>query len=184
MVTGKYVEKGSRFIAYAKHVLTEKEAIEFVEVIRKEHHKARHLCYAYTVGTLNEKYRVNDDGEPTYTAGQPILNQIRKNGLNYIVVAVVRYFGGVLLGKGGLIQAYSTSTSAALETAQIVEKPELINRIISFHISHYTTIIDLVKKNRLIIVTEDFEGEICKLEYLTEPELAEKIELLFQKYCI
>lgn len=182
--TGKYIEKGSRFIAYAIHVVTEKEALEFIEGIRKEHHKARHVCYAYTIGTKQEKYRVNDDGEQSNTAGQPILSQIRKHDLKYIVVAVVRYFGGVLLGKGGLIQAYGKATSAALEVAEILEKHEMISRHMSFYISHYVSVIDLIKKNKLIIVSENFDEEICKLDYLTEPESAEKMELLLQKYCI
>jgi uncharacterized YigZ family protein len=168
--TGKYVEKGSRFIAYTLHVLTEKEALDFIEGIKKEHHKARHVCYAYTIGTLHPKERVNDDGEPAHTAGQPIMNQIRKYGLNYITIAVVRYFGGVLLGKGGLIHAYGTAVSEAIQASQIIEKNELVTSVARFHISHYTVVMELIKKNKLILVSENYEGEFCTIEYLCEPE--------------
>lgn len=182
--SGKYVEKGSRFLAFAVHVNSEKEVIDFLESIRKEHHKARHVCYAYTIGTTQEKYRINDDGEPSNTAGQPILNQIRKYGLKYIAVAVVRYFGGVLLGKGGLIHAYGIATSLAIEAGQIIEKTEMLSSQIKFHISHYVSVKDLIKKNKLLINFEHFDEEICNIEYLTEPESLEEIERLFLKYCI
>ena len=181
-VSGKYIEKGSRFIAYAKHVLNEKEALEFIESVRKEHHKARHVCYAYTVGTMNEKHRVNDDGEPSNTAGQPILSQIRKNDLKYIVVSVVRYFGGVLLGKGGLIHAYGTAVSEAFLASQIITKSEHVSSEISFHISHYTEVIETIKKNKLSVLAEVFEGETCRIQYQTEPELVEKYAEILNQY--
>jgi uncharacterized YigZ family protein len=181
-VSGKYVEKGSRFIAYAKHVQTEKEAQDYIESVGKEHHKARHVCYAYSIGILNERYRVNDDGEPSNTAGLPILSQIRKNDLKYIVVAVVRYFGGVLLGKGGLIHAYGTAVSEALQTSEIIIKTELVTSEINFHISHYTDVIETIKKNKLTLLSEDYDGETCRIQYQTEPELAEKFKELLHHF--
>jgi uncharacterized YigZ family protein len=168
--TGKYVEKGSRFIASAQHVLTEKEAIEFIESIRKEHHKARHVCFAYTIGTKNPKERINDDGEPAHTAGQPIMNQIKKHALSYIVIAVVRYFGGVLLGKGGLIQAYGSAAAEAIQSGKIINKTELITLNAKFHVTHYTSVMELVKKYKLIITNENYEGENCCIQLLCEPE--------------
>jgi uncharacterized YigZ family protein len=180
--TGKYIEKGSRFIAYASHILTEKEALDFIEGIRKEHHKARHVCFAYTIGTTNEKFRVNDDGEPANTAGQPILNQIKKYGLQYVVIAVVRYFGGVLLGKGGLIQAYGKATSEAIETAKIIDTKELVTSEIDFHISHYVEVMEIIKKNKLTILNEDFDGEKCTIKYQSELENIEKSIKLFNLF--
>jgi uncharacterized YigZ family protein len=178
--TGKYVEKGSRFIAYALHVLSEKEALDFVEGIKKEHHKARHVCYAYSIGTLNLKERMNDDGEPAHTAGQPIMNQIKKSGLNYTVIAIARYFGGVLLGKGGLIQAYGTAAANAIQSSQIVEKNELVTLDAKFHISHYTEVMELIKKNKLILLSEIYDGEFCFIECLCEPENEKIISALLK----
>ena len=180
--SGKYAEKGSRFIAYALQVLTEKEAMDFIVRIRKEHHKARHVCYAFTIGTLHPKERVNDDGEPAHTAGQPIMNQIRKFGLNYIVIAVVRYFGGVLLGKGGLIQAYGAAAAEAIQSSQIIEKSELVTLEFNFHIRHYSEVIELVKKNKLTLLAEEFIGETCKIQYQSEPEFSEKYAEIFKHY--
>jgi uncharacterized YigZ family protein len=180
--TGKYAEKGSRFIAYALHVLTEKEALEFIAGIRKEHHKARHVCYAYTIGIKHSKERINDDGEPAHTAGQHIMNQIKKYGLNYTVIAVVRYFGGVLLGKGGLIHAYGTAASEALQSSQMILKQELKTSEFSFHISHFNDVMEFFKKHKLTLVTEEFEGETCRIQYQTEPELLEKYAEMLKQF--
>ena len=180
--TGKYTEKGSRFIASAFHVQTETEANDFIEAIRKEHHKARHVCYAYSIGITNPKFKVNDDGEPVNTAGQPILNQIKKYGLNYIVIVVVRYFGGVLLGKGGLVNAYGTAASEALNVAEFIEKKELDIELLAFHIRYYVEIMELIKRHKLIILSEDYDGEICKIKYLTEPEKTTLNKAIFKSF--
>lgn len=114
---GEYSEKGSKFLAYAAPVKSVEEAVEYVESIRKEHHKARHHCYAYRIGISDDIFRINDDGEPSGTAGQPIFGQIKKGELRDIVIVVVRYFGGKLLGASGLIRAYKTAAAEAISNS-------------------------------------------------------------------
>ncbi len=115
-------EKGSRFIAYAYFVQSEEAVKEQVEILRKEHFKATHHCYAYRLGTEGKKYRANDDGEPSGTAGRPILGQIDSFGLTNVLIVVVRYYGGTKLGTSGLIAAYKESAKEALHIAEIEEK--------------------------------------------------------------
>jgi uncharacterized YigZ family protein len=120
--TGAYKDRGSKFIAYACPVTSEDEAMSWVEALRREHFKARHHCFAWRLGLDGHRFRANDDGEPSGTAGRPILGQIDAAGLTDVVVVVVRYFGGTLLGTAGLIQAYRESAAAALLAAAKVEK--------------------------------------------------------------
>lgn len=119
--TGLYKEKGSRFISSAFPVSDEKEIKLIVEGIRKEHHEARHHCYAYLLGSKEEIWRANDDGEPSGTAGRPILGQIKSFGLTNVLIVVSRYFGGTLLGVGGLINAYKSAAYSALNAAEIID---------------------------------------------------------------
>jgi uncharacterized YigZ family protein len=119
---GVYKEKGSRFIAAAIPVSDPEEIKPILEKIRKEHHEARHHCFAYMIGQERNLWRVNDDGEPSGTGGRPILGQINSYGLTNILIVVTRYFGGTLLGVSGLINAYKTAAVSALENAEIVEK--------------------------------------------------------------
>lgn len=115
---GEYSEKGSKFYAYASSVSSADEAEEYVESIRKKHHKARHHCYAYRIGSTDDIFRINDDGEPSGTAGRPIFGQIRSAELRDIVIVVVRYFGGTLLGASGLIRAYKSAAAEAIKHSQ------------------------------------------------------------------
>ncbi len=108
---GTYREKGSRFLAFGFPVQNEEEIRNILASLRKKYHDARHHCYAYRLGTTGEAYRVNDDGEPSGTAGKPILGQLLSNNLTHVLVVVVRYFGGTLLGTGGLITAYRSATA-------------------------------------------------------------------------
>lgn len=119
---GEYKEKGSKFIAYTFPVYSEDEVKECLEVVKKEHFKARHFCYAYRIGLDGKRFRANDDGEPSGTAGRPILGQIDSFGLANVLSIVVRYFGGTKLGTSGLKRAYKESTKDAFQQAQIVEK--------------------------------------------------------------
>ena len=119
---GLFKDNGSRFIAQAYPVESEEEVREIVAALRKEYHDARHHCYAYRLGYLGDRFRANDDGEPSGSAGRPILGQIDAAGLSDVLVVVVRYFGGIKLGIPGLIRAYKTSTADALSQAQVVEK--------------------------------------------------------------
>jgi uncharacterized YigZ family protein len=119
---GLYKEKGSRFISLAIPVSHPDEIKLILEKIRKEKHDARHHCYAYVIGHDRSVWRVNDDGEPSGTAGRPILGQINSAGLTNILIVISRYFGGTLLGVSGLINAYRTAAASALENAEVVEK--------------------------------------------------------------
>ncbi len=114
---GEYVEKKSRFIAQAVHVESEEEAIAFLEKVRKKYYDARHNCYAWVIGEQKEKTRSSDDGEPSGTAGLPILKAIDGSGCTNVLIVVTRYFGGTLLGTGGLVRAYSKSAKDALDDA-------------------------------------------------------------------
>jgi len=118
---GLFKDKGSKFIALAIPVETEEEIKSALEEVRNAYHDARHHCYAYRLGPLMDIYRANDDGEPSSSAGKPILGQIRSYELTNILIVVVRYFGGTLLGVGGLINAYKTAASQAIEDTKIIE---------------------------------------------------------------
>lgn len=119
---GIYKEKGSSFISYIYPLLEEERAKFFLSELKKEHPKARHICYAYRWGADPEYTRSSDDGEPAGTAGKPILNQIRSHNLENTLIAVVRYFGGTLLGSSGLTSAYKSSAKDVISNAQIIEK--------------------------------------------------------------
>ena len=121
-IQAEFKDKGSRFLAFAYPVQTAEQVKKYVDDLRQEHHKARHWCYAYRLGVDGNQFRANDDGEPSGSAGRPILGQIDSFELTDVLVVVVRYFGGTLLGVPGLIHAYKTSTQMALENAQIIEK--------------------------------------------------------------
>ena len=119
---GLFKDNGSRFIAHAYPVETEDEVKEIVAALKKEYYDARHHVYAYRLGYLGDKFRANDDGEPSGSSGRPVLGQIDSNELSDILVVVVRYFGGIKLGIPGLIRAYKTATADAIANAEIVEK--------------------------------------------------------------
>ena len=118
----EFKDKGSRFIAFAYPIRSVAEVKPYVDALRQAHHKARHWCYAYRLGTDGNQFRANDDGEPSGSAGRPILGQIDSAELTDVLVVVVRYFGGTLLGVPGLIHAYKTATAEALQTAEVIEK--------------------------------------------------------------
>lgn len=119
---GEVEEKKSRFIATASPVDSEEEALKFIEEMKKKYWDARHNCFAYTIGSQNEVMRCSDDGEPSQTAGKPILDVIVKSGIHNAAVVVTRYFGGVLLGTGGLVRAYSKAAQEGLAAGVVVEK--------------------------------------------------------------
>ena len=120
--SGELTEKKSRFIANTRPVESEEEALAFVEEMRKQYWDARHNCWAYVIGDRGEKKRCSDDGEPSQTAGKPMLDVLTGSGVTNICVVVTRYFGGILLGTGGLVRAYSGAAKAGLEGSVIVEK--------------------------------------------------------------
>lgn len=129
---GLFKDNGSRFIAFAYPVETEAQIKEIVASLKKEYHDARHHCYAYRLGYKADVFRANDDGEPSGSAGRPILGQIDSRGLSDVLVVVVRYFGGIKLGIPGLIRAYKTSSEDALSQAAVVEKIAAVNYRVEF----------------------------------------------------
>jgi uncharacterized YigZ family protein len=128
----EFKDRGSRFLAYAFLVQNTNETKEQLQTIKKEHPKANHHCFAYRIGLDGNNFRVSDDGEPSGTAGKPILNQIDSKHLINTMIVVVRYFGGTLLGVPGLINAYKTAASLALQLTPIIQKPVLISYHLSF----------------------------------------------------
>ena len=129
---GLFKDNGSRFIAFAYPVETEAQIKEIVASLKKEYHDARHHCYAYRLGYKADVFRANDDGEPSGSAGRPILGQIDSRGLSDVLVVVVRYFGGIKLGIPGLIRAYKSSSEDALSQAAVVEKIAAVNYRVEF----------------------------------------------------
>ena len=160
---GLFKDNGSRFIAFAYPVETEDQVKELVQALRKEYHDARHHCYAYRLGYKGDVWRASDDGEPSGSAGRPILGQIDSLGLSDVLVVVVRYFGGIKLGIPGLIRAYKTSTSDALSSAQIVEKIAAQNFGISFDYLSMNAVMKVLKDMDLPQSNQMF-GERCSIQ--------------------
>lgn len=151
---GLYKDKGSRFIAYAYPVSSESEVKPLVDALKKEHHAAKHHCFAYRLGPSGEVFRTNDDGEPSGTAGKPILAAIDSAGLSDVLVVVVRYFGGILLGVPGLIQAYRTAAADALNNAAKVEKFATAPFEMEFVYEEMNTALKLIKQAAGITIKE------------------------------
>lgn len=160
---GLFKDNGSRFIALAYPVETEEEVREIVAALKKEYHDARHHCYAYRLGYKGDRFRANDDGEPSGSAGRPILGQIDSLGLSDVLVVVVRYFGGIKLGIPGLIRAYKTSTADALGQAEIVEKVAGKRFRLTFDYLSMNGVMKVLKDLGLTPAGQDF-GLQCSLE--------------------
>lgn len=156
----EFKDRGSKFIAYCFKVYNKDEIEEFLGQVAKEHPKSRHVCYAYL---LLDDFRVNDDGEPSGSAGLPILNQIKSADLNYTLVAVVRYFGGTKLGVSGLINAYKTSAKSVLEVAGFTEEEEQEYICIKFGYEHMETVMSFIKHNNALVLSQQFEKS-CTLD--------------------
>ena len=152
-----FKEKNSKFFGYAYPIESELEVKPIIENLKKTHHSSRHICYAYQIGTENMVYRANDDGEPSNTAGAPIYGQIQSFDLTNVIVLVVRYFGGVKLGVGGLITAYRASAQTTLENAQIIEKTIDIHFILSFDYQNMNKAMRVIKEKKLEIVNQEME---------------------------
>lgn len=153
----EFKDRGSRFIAFAFPVTTVDDFKSRLQQIKEAHPKAVHHCFAYRLGTDGNNFRVNDDGEPSGTAGRPILGQIDSRGLTNITLIVVRYFGGVLLGVGGLIHAYKSAASAALSNNTHVTKAIEINYRLRFNYDLMNEIMRLVKKFNCTILRQDLQ---------------------------
>ena len=154
---GIFKDKGSKFLAFAYPVLSENDVKKQLDILRKDHHSARHHCWAYRLGKDGELWRANDDGEPSNSAGKPILGQIVSKNLSNVAVIVVRYFGGTLLGVGGLIQAYKEAAAAALDNATIIEAYLESEYSISFPFSIMNDVMKILKEKSVTILTQNYE---------------------------
>jgi uncharacterized YigZ family protein len=154
---GEFKDKGSKFLAYAGPLSIDADFSFFLEKIKKEHPKARHHCFAWRLGLDQNRYRANDDGEPSGTAGRPILGQIDSFGLTNVGVVVVRYFGGTLLGTSGLIAAYKEATMLALKEAIIIEKIIDNTYEIKFGYDKMPDVMNAVKRLNINVLQQKFE---------------------------
>ncbi len=154
---GEYKEKGSKFLAYAYPMDAESDLDGFMASLRDIHPKARHYCYAYKLGLDGTRFRANDDGEPSGTAGKPIYGQILSFGLTNVCIIVIRYFGGTKLGASGLIHAYKEASKAALDNAAIIEKYLYISYQLTFGYDHMGHIMNALKDPDIEITTKFFE---------------------------
>jgi uncharacterized YigZ family protein len=180
-----FKEKSSKFFGYAFPIQSEEEVKTIIEQLRKLHPHAVHYCYAYQIGTEKISYRANDDGEPSNTAGAPIYGQIQSFGVTNVLLVVVRIFGGIKLGVGGLISAYKTTAQLVLEEAEIIEKTIDISFLISFDYKNMNKVMRVIKEKKLDIVTQTMELEedsgiaLGKIEIKTRKKNAEVIFDIF-----
>ncbi len=154
---GSYKEKGSKFLAFAYPVQTEAEIKELVTLLKKEYYDARHHCYAYILGFDKAAYRLNDDGEPSGTAGKPIYGQLLSHDLTNTLIVVVRYFGGTKLGVSGLIQAYKAAAKDALDNSKIVQKIVKEIHNVYFNYNEMNEVIKILKDNNVEQIQQQFD---------------------------
>ena len=156
---GTYTEKRSKFLAFSHHVESVDEVKELIQQYRKKYYDARHVCYAYVLGPERDVFRANDDGEPSSTAGKPILGQINSHELTDILIVVIRYFGGIKLGTSGLIQAYKAAAIEALDKAHVVERT--VDEDVSFWFEYpfMNAVMRIVKEEGSAIVSQGYEQD-------------------------
>ncbi|OBQ56526.1 YigZ family protein [Tamlana sp. s12] len=173
-----FKEKNSKFFGYAFPVTNEDEIKNHLADVKKEHHSARHWCYAYQLGTETITYRANDDGEPSNSAGMPIYGQIQSFDVTNVLIVVVRYFGGVKLGVGGLISAYRTSAQISLETAKIIKKTINKDFLITFDYKNMNTVMRIIKEKNLNITHQKLELD-CQITITVRKKDASSIFEIF-----
>ncbi|RME99338.1 MAG: YigZ family protein [Bacteroidetes bacterium] len=161
---GEFRDRGSKFLAYAFPISETEAVAEHLQQLRQEHLKARHYCYAYRIGLDKNNFRANDDGEPSNSAGRPILGQIDSAGLTNTLVVVVRYFGGTKLGVPGLINAYKSSTAAALDSAQIVERHLRQYYRLSFTYAHMNKLMQAINALGFTMHQQEFTDSSAQVE--------------------
>lgn len=177
---GFYSESRSKFLAFAHHVDSVEQALEIVKEYRKKYYNARHCCYAYRIGFMGEEFRMNDDGEPSSTAGKPILGQIDSNELTNTLIIVVRYFGGVKLGTSGLIVAYREASSDAIAHCDIEER--FIEEQIKFTFSYpmMNAVMKIVKDMNPRIINKVFDNT-CELTLSIRKSYADELRTRLNK---
>lgn len=175
---GLYKDNGSKFLAFAFPVSSVEQAMEHIQSLKTEYFDARHHCYAYRIGHTGEVWRANDDGEPSSSAGKPILNQILSAGLSDILIVVVRYFGGIKLGIPGLIRAYKTSSAEAIQTALLVEKTACQEMQIEFDYTDMNEVMKILKNFNLAPSSQQFNLK-CSLKVDVPLSQVQKLEEAF-----
>lgn len=178
--SGIFKEKGSKFIAYAYPVNNLETVKTIIHELKKEFYDARHICYAYRLGYNGEDYRINDDGEPSGTAGKPIYGQLLSHGITNVLVTVIRYFGGTKLGVSGLINAYKLATIDALTNNKIEERIIYKPLNLSFNYTQMNGIMKIVKNFNLVILAQDFKLK-CTMQLAVRLNDFETIESQLQK---
>ncbi len=171
---GIYKEKGSKFLSYAFPVFSEEEIKEHIHRLREEYYNARHHCFAWQLGTDGARYRANDDGEPSGTAGKPILGQLNSHELTNILVVVVRYFGGTKLGVPGLIRAYKEATIDAINNALVVQCTVNDTYKVHFEYAAMNDIMKIIKEENLNIINQHFDLACC-VEFSLRQSETEKV---------
>lgn len=171
---GYYTEKRSKFFAFAHHVETADEVKELIAGYRKRYYDARHVCYAYMLGPSREEFRANDDGEPSSTAGKPILGQINSNELTDILIVVIRYYGGVNLGTSGLIVAYREAAAAAIANSEVEER--LVEETVTYDFPYVmmNDVMKVVKDMQPRIVAQDYDNT-CRITLAIRKSLAQQL---------
>lgn len=175
-----FKDKNSKFIGYAYPVFKETEVKTYLEALKKQHHAARHWCYAYQIGTEDITFRANDDGEPNNTAGAPIYGQIQSFEVTNILIVVVRYFGGVKLGVGGLINAYKTTAKTTLEASHIITKTINVDYLITFAYKNMNTVMRVVKEKKINITNQKLELD-CQISISIRKKEASLIYDIFNR---
>ena len=177
---GTYSEKRSKFLAFAHHVETLEEIKDIIQEYRKKYYDARHVCYAYMLGAKREDFRANDDGEPSSTAGKPILGQINSRELTDVLVVVVRYYGGVNLGTGGLIVAYKTAAAASLDASEIVIRQ--VESVITYDFPYVmmNAVMKVVKDIKPRIISPTYNGT-CEIKLGIRQSEAEQLKERLKK---
>lgn len=172
--TSDFRDRGSKFFGFAYPVQEVSEVKEYVKALKKEHPKAVHYCFAYRIGTDNNEYRANDDGEPSGSAGKPILGQIDSAELTDTLIVVVRYFGGSLLGVPGLINAYKTAAAEAITATEIIEKPIVKKVFITFDYPAMNDVMQLLKQSEAEIYKQELQL-FCEIKAGIPIQFAEEI---------
>ena len=174
-----FKEKGSKFLGYAFPVTNENQVKEYINHLKKEHYNARHWCYAWQLGKSYENYRVNDDGEPSNSAGMPIFGQLQSYDVTNVLIVVVRYFGGTKLGVGGLMQAYKTAAQMSLKASTIVQKTIDEYFILKFDYPEMNIVMRIIKEEKLSILNQKMELN-CEFKLAVRKKDAKRIFDLFQ----
>lgn len=179
-VEGIYTEKRSKFIAIAIPVRTVEEIKGHLETCQKKYYDARHVCYAYMLGHERKNFRANDNGEPSGTAGKPILGQINSNELTDILIVVVRYFGGIKLGTGGLIVAYKAAAAEAISNASIIDKTVDEDITVAFEYPFMNDIMRIVKEEEPVILEQSYDMD-CMMKLRIRQSLILKLRTRLEK---